>query len=87
MVEQVIETAVCRGCGAKLTGRPYRFGGKAYDPITKKECPVNHYGGFVCSRECDVRASVRLLDSMPGCAGAKNPDCFAQETINRNWNK
>jgi len=77
--------AVCRGCGLELKGGPYHKGGQAHHPRTGKQCPVNHYGGFVCSRECDWRASVEQVASMPGCGSAKLPDCYAAERIKRNW--
>jgi hypothetical protein len=79
------EHAECRNCGMILRGKPYYMGGSAYHPRTGKQCKVNHYGGFVCSYECDYRASVHQLDSMPGCAGAKRPDCYAAQTLRRNW--
>ncbi len=42
------ETAICRGCGKILNGKPYYMGGDAYDPVTKERARVNFYGGFVC---------------------------------------
>lgn len=79
------ETAVCRGCGMALNGKPYHMGGSAYHPQTGARCPSNHYGGFVCSEGCDYKASVELLSSMPGCGGAGSPDCYAADTIKSNW--
>jgi len=81
------EQAVCRGCGRVLRGRPYHEGGRAFHPDTGKECPINHYGGFVCSQACDYRASVNQHASMPGCMGARKPDCYAAERIRRNWDQ
>jgi hypothetical protein len=66
MTKDQNETAVCRGCGRKLNGKPYYMGGAAYHPETGERCKVNHYGGFVCSRQCDKRASHELENSMPG---------------------
>ena len=60
------KTATCRGCGRELRGKPYYMGGSAHDPKTGKRCPVNHYGGFVCSEVCDERSSLELEQSMPG---------------------
>lgn len=60
------ETAVCRGCGMNLKGKPYRMGGSAYHPKTNEQCPVNFYGGFVCSYRCDEKASLQHERSMPG---------------------
>lgn len=79
------EIAVCRGCGRELKGKPYGMGGDAYHPVTGERCPKNHYGGFVCSEECDRRASVEQHASMPGCRGARTPDQGAAKTIARNW--
>lgn len=71
----------------KLDGKPYYVGGSAYHPETKKLCKINHYGGFVCSRQCDERASLELEDSMPG--HGYNPKrtlgCYARESLRRNW--
>jgi len=79
------EKATCRGCGKELVGKPYYMGGHATHPKTGELCKINQYGGFVCSRECDVSASIIMHSSMPGCAGATRPDCYAMERIKRNW--
>lgn len=81
------EQAVCRGCGRALRGKPYRFGGDAFIPETGERARINHYGGYVCSRDCDVRSSLEQLRSMPGCSTAREPDRFARETIRANWEK
>ena len=47
------QTAVCRGCGLRLLGKPYRFGGAAYHPQTNEQCVVSYWGGFVCSDACE----------------------------------
>jgi hypothetical protein len=81
-----VETAVCRGCGKVLRGKPYHLGGRAYDPDTGDECKRNFYGGFVCSYSCDRRASLELEQSMPGHgSGQKTLGCFARDALNRNW--
>lgn len=83
------EVATCRGCRRILNGKPYYMGGAAYHPETKERCPSNWYGGFVCSRQCDVRASEELEFSMPGCRwypGAQLSSCAA-ESIRRNWDE
>lgn len=85
MSEPTQEKAFCRGCDRELNGPPYYTGKPAYHPDTGARCKVNHYGGFVCSRECDYRASLEMHGSMPGCAGARNLDCFAQIHYNNNW--
>ena len=79
------KTAECRGCWRELDGEPYYKGGQAYHPITKKRCPVNHYGGFVCSENCDFRASLRLEESMPGCTGQTRLSPYAQQSLKDNW--
>jgi hypothetical protein len=80
------EHAVCRGCGLVLRGKPYYMGGRAYHPRTDKQCPVNHYGGFVCSEECDRRASLEQERSMPGHGNSQmSIGSFARESLNRNW--
>jgi hypothetical protein len=68
-----------------LRGKAYHLGSRAFHPRTGEECPSNHYGGFVCSEECDRRASIRQHASMPGCAEATRPDTYAAERIRRNW--
>lgn len=66
-------TPVCRGCGRQLQGSPYFKGGRAYVPadqprheFDRKPAKANYYGGWVCSRSCDIRASLELEQSMPG---------------------
>jgi hypothetical protein len=82
------EHAKCRGCGKKLGGTPYHLGGHAYDPDTGEAVKACHYGGWVCSRECDVRACVELEGTMPGCRTVNQFDrlsCFAKDRIRDNW--
>lgn len=79
------ETAVCRGCGRTLRGKPYRYGGRAYVPETNEQAKVNHFGGYVCSRDCDYRALLHHFQSMPGCGGATRPGQIEMEAFRRNW--
>lgn len=81
------ETAVCRGCGCKLTGKPYYTGNiYAFDPVTKREAKINFYGGFVCSQECDFRSSLELEKSMPGHGGSQRTiSDMASAKMARNW--
>jgi len=81
------ETAVCRGCGRKLNGKPYHMGGHAYDPETKKRCPSNFYGGYVCSHNCDVRAAREHENSMPGHGYDQTArlSCYSQKSVEANW--
>lgn len=78
--------AVCRGCGKHLDGSPYFKGGRAYDPVTRKQARFNYYGGHVCSRECDFRASLELEQDMPGHGWTqKRPGREAMARIESNW--
>lgn len=80
------QTATCRGCGRILQGKPYHLGGIAYHPETGERAKINHYGGFVCSRSCDFRASLALEQSMPGHDSRQvRLGSFAQESLDRNW--
>ena len=78
-------TAKCRGCGRVLVGAPYHLGGSAYDPNTMERSPVNQFGGFVCSRQCDVNVCLDMLSSMPGAGPAKQLDSFCRAQVTRNW--
>jgi ribosomal protein L34E len=80
------EKAKCRGCGMTLDGEPYSTGGIARIPETGKRAKVNHYGGWVCSRECDFRASLTLEQSMPGHnVTQKRLSGYAEAALRRNW--
>jgi hypothetical protein len=81
------ETAVCRGCGRQLKGKPYYMGGSAYVPSTGKQAKVCHYGGFVCSYTCDTRACRDLESSMPGHSFDQiaRLSCYAQDRVKSNW--
>lgn len=82
------EHAVCRWCGLILKGKPYHMGGAAYHPRTDERCPINHYGGFVCSESCDFRASLELEQTMPGHAYNKTTiGQSASESLRNNWRK
>lgn len=80
--------AVCRGCGLKLRGSPSWKAGLAYHPDPKGEVHCCHYGGWVCSRRCDIRACVELEGTMPGCGGVNSYErlsIYAKESIKRHW--
>ena len=78
------EVAECRGCRKVLRGKPYYRGGNAYDIQTGKEAKKCHYGGFVCSRECDFRACLELERSMPGHDYRQNTlGCHARESMKK----
>lgn len=81
------DKAVCRNCGKELRGEPYHKGGSAYLPLPKGgRAPVNYYGGYVCSRQCDYRTSLELEQSMPGHSWSqKNLGLEAQASVDSNW--
>ena len=82
------EMATCRGCGRGLRGKAYHLGGSAYHPVSGNACPSNFYGGYVCSRECDFRASRDLERTMPGHGyDSQSISSYARERINRNWSE
>jgi len=58
------ETAVCRGCGMKLNGKPYYMGGIARHPKTGEQCNASFWGGYVCSDRCDDIADERQKESI-----------------------
>lgn len=79
-------TAVCRGCGLVLEGKPYGEGGSARIPGTRELAKRNYYGGYVCSEGCDRRACLELEQSMPGhgCKQTRVSDA-AMRRIRENW--
>jgi hypothetical protein len=77
--------AVCRHCGRELRGKAYHLGGRAYDPQTGKQCPVNYFGGFVCSRSCDYNASLEQLSDMPGGRGVTSLTGDTLVSVRMNW--
>jgi ribosomal protein L34E len=81
------EPATCRGCGRVLKGNAYMYGGSAYHPVTNENCPVNQYGGFVCSEQCDIKACKELEGSMPGNTGSGSLSTYALNKIRNNWRK
>lgn len=77
--------AVCRGCGQKLNGSPYWKGGSASLPNGQR-AKANYYGGWVCSRRCDYRASLELEQDMPGHSYQQRaPGREAMARIESNW--
>lgn len=82
------EKAVCRGCGMVLRGKPYGLGGPAFNPFTGKQVKMNHYGGWVCSRDCDWKAAMALERTMPSNIGYTASSCMAyqdQAEFDRKW--
>ena len=80
------EKATCRGCGRLLDGPPYYTGKSAYHPDYGYRCPANHYGGFVCSRQCDIHATLEMESSFPGAGECKNLRPERSRDINSTWN-
>lgn len=85
MTDKNVETAECRGCGTPLRGKPYYMGGDAYHPKTGNKAKVNHYGGFVCSEDCDRRSHLALEQSMPGNLNQKSLDLNTSRKISAKW--
>lgn len=79
------EGAVCRGCSAELRGKPYWAGGNAYHPTTGEQVKVCTYGGYVCSSDCDRRASLQLEQTMPGHGGQTRLLSATAREISRRW--
>ena len=88
-----MDGAECRGCHRPLFGKGYCFGGRAYLPdahgkFTYREAKKNYYGGWVCCRECDFRASLELEQSMPGHGWSQQSlGQAAQRALEANWSK
>lgn len=79
------DSAYCRGCRRMLRGEDYRYGGRAF-LLEGGEAKKNHYGGFVCSMQCDFNASLALERSMPGHGLSQRVlGGYAQNALNRNW--
>lgn len=80
--------AVCRGCGLKLRGSPSWKGGLAHHPDPGGTVRTCHYGGWVCSRRCDINACVELEGTMPGCGSTtsyQRLSTYAKESIQCHW--
>lgn len=77
--------AVCRGCGLELKGEAYHRGGSASHPVTGKRCLTNHFGGYVCSEQCDRKVHLGLEESMPGHAGQRSLDRRTSQQIAEKW--
>ncbi len=75
--------ANCRGCGRVL--RLSLDGYRAYVETSYSEAKQCHYGGFVCSRQCDWNACVSMESSMPGAGPATRPGSGSMNQIRRNW--
>jgi hypothetical protein len=49
------DKAHCRGCHRQLDGHPYYTGKPAYLPESGVRALAHHFGGWVCSAECERR--------------------------------
>jgi len=80
------KTTTCRGCGKTLNGDGSQMNSVS-DPDTRKDAKWNHYGGWVCSKQCDYNSSLELERSMPGHMGQKNLSINspAYLSVERNW--
>jgi hypothetical protein len=76
----------CRGCGKLLNGDG-SHGTSVSDPVTKNDSKWNHYGGWVCSRQCDYNSSLELERSMPGHMGQRSLSIGSESyrSVERNW--
>jgi len=86
------DEATCRGCNRKLFGRNYCYGGDAYIPrpdgTPGPRAKINYYGGYVCSRSCDYKSSLKLEQSMPGHGYSQrslSPNSPAAQRVEANW--
>lgn len=84
---QLKEVATCRGCGRSLIGEPYYKGQGALIPETMEEAPVNFYGGYVCSYDCDYRTCLEMESSMPGAGSSKGLGSSSSAKVKSNWNE
>ena len=75
-------TIYCRGCGKELA---CSFNVNVYNPDTGEQAKQNFYGGFVCCRQCDVDACLRMSSSMPGAGIARHLNTMEREYVERNW--
>jgi hypothetical protein len=78
-----IKSAICRYCHRILIGPDYEYGGQAYDPDTGRPCKRNHYGGYVCSAECDRKLCIQIESSFPGFFVSLSNQ--ATRTLVNNW--
>jgi hypothetical protein len=72
--------ASCRGCGKQMKGDDYMYVNNIHNH------KINHYGGYVCSYNCDKMSSLELESSMPGhVPGYPILGCFAEKSLYNNW--
>lgn len=77
------KTTNCRNCGKVLNLGHDNY--TAFDPVTKKQCKRNFYGGAVCSQSCDYQASIEMEGSMPGAGPARRLGGSSGAHYKRNW--
>lgn len=86
MTENKEKKPKCRSYGRALLGSPYYTGKPAFHPETKQQLPSNYYGGWVCSYECDRRASFEQESSFPRAGKALSLSSGASQKLKINWN-
>lgn len=72
----------CRNCKTLIS---LSSTGYAEVVSTKKKAKWNWYGGWVCSRNCDEKASMDLQSSMPHAGVCKSLTGATAESVKRNW--
>ena len=85
MKNDLIEKAKCRNCSMELIGTPYYMGGGAYFPDTMKRVPVNFYGGYVCSMNCDRQVCLNMSSNMPGAGHTTTLNSLEANSVRDNW--
>ena len=85
VTKRVREKATCRHCGKSLIGDAYQYGGHAHHPDKGGQVKTCHYGGFVCSVDCDYSTTLKLEGSMPGHNGQVALDFGMRESIRKKW--
>lgn len=84
------DQAECRSCGRKLIGDAYYTGNLyARIPNSKDYAKICNYGGFVCSRQCEINACYEVESTMPNNRlngkGISSLSTYSQKSIRNNW--
>jgi hypothetical protein len=70
----------CRNCGRPLKGKP----GYVYrEDDLQAQVFQNHFGGYVCSRQCDEEVLFSMLSSMPGAGPCKSLPSHLRRDLKR----
>ena len=78
-------TAVCRGCGKHLIGKPAYVGERARHPETREWCHRNLFGGFVCSERCDREVLFQMHSSFPGAGPCRVLPPESEQSLIDHW--